>query len=144
MPLVEVKRIVALVRAFRDAGLKTSSASVRPAILISRILRVRGGHAYAENPVFIQTCRDVLLSQASRTGTTLQEGQQNEQTLLRLIREICSEPLPIEHPTLAAAIHGLEADNLMAELGEDKEVQELLLRKIRERGMAGKLLMKAS
>jgi gas vesicle protein GvpN len=144
MPLVEVKRIVALVRAFRDAGLKTSSASVRPAILISRILRVRGGHAHAENPVFIQTCRDVLLSQASRTGTTLQEGQQNEQTLLRLIREICSEPLPTEYPTLAAAMHGQEADNLMAELGEDKEVQELLLRKIRERRLAGKLLMKAT
>jgi hypothetical protein len=32
----------------------------------------------------------------------------------------------------------------MAELGEDKEVQELLLRKIGERGLAGKLLMKVS
>jgi hypothetical protein len=32
----------------------------------------------------------------------------------------------------------------MAELGEDKEVQELLLRKIRERRLVGKLLMKAS
>jgi len=49
LPLVEVERVVALVRAFRDAGLKTSSASVRPAILISRILRVRAGHAYSEN-----------------------------------------------------------------------------------------------
>ena len=39
LPLAEVERIIALVRAFRDAGLKTSSASVRPAILISRILR---------------------------------------------------------------------------------------------------------
>ncbi len=28
----------------------------------------------------------------------------------------------------------------MAKLGEDKEVQELLLRKIREMGLAGKLL----
>ncbi len=28
----------------------------------------------------------------------------------------------------------------MVELGEDKEVQELLLRKIREKGLAGKLL----
>ena len=92
----------------------------------------------------IQTCRDVLLSQARRTGATLQEDQQNEQTLLRLIKEICSVLLPAEYPTLAAANHGEEADNLMAELGEDKEVQELLLRKIRERGLAGKLLMKVS
>ncbi|MFZ3214002.1 MAG: hypothetical protein WA188_21040, partial [Terriglobales bacterium] len=58
LPLPEVERIIALVRAFRDAGLKTSSASVRPAILISRILRVRGGHVYARDSVFVQTCRD--------------------------------------------------------------------------------------
>jgi hypothetical protein len=144
LPLVEVERIVALVRAFRDAGLKTSSASVRPAILISRILRVRGGHAYSENPVFIQTCRDVLLSQARRTGTTPQEDQQNEQTLMRLIQEICSVPLPTEYPSIEAAIHGMETGNLMAELGEDKEVQELLLKKMRERGLFGKLLAKVS
>ena len=41
LPLAEVERIVALVRAFRDEGFKTSSASIRPAILISRILRMR-------------------------------------------------------------------------------------------------------
>jgi gas vesicle protein GvpN len=144
LPLVEVERIVALVRAFRDAGLKSSNASVRPAILISRILRVRDGHAYSENPIFIQTCRDVLLSQARRTGTTVQEDQQNEQTLLRLIQEICSMPLPPEYPTFEAAIHGIEAGSLMAELGEDKEVQELLLKKMRERGRFGKLLTKVS
>ena len=144
LPLVEVERIVTLVRAFRDAGLKTSSASVRPAILISRILRVRGGHAQAENPVFIQTCRDVLLSQARRTGTTPQEDQQNEQTLLRLIQEICSVPLPTEYPSIEAAIHGMETGNLMAELSEDKEVQELLLKKMRERGLFGKLFAKVS
>ena len=144
LPLAEVERVVALVRAFRDAGLKTSSASVRPAILISRILRVRGGHAYAENLIFIQTCRDVLLSQARRTGTTSQDDQQNEQNLLRLIQEICSVPLPIEYPTLNAAIHELEDGNLMAKLGEDKEVQELLLKKIREMGLADQLLKKIS
>jgi gas vesicle protein GvpN len=144
LPLAEVQRIVALVGAFRDAGLKTSSASVRPAILISRILRVRGGHPNAENAVFVQTCRDVLLSQARRTGATAQEDQQNDQTLLRLIQEICGVPLPTACPTLEAAIHGIETGNLMAELGEDKEVQELLLKKMRERGLFGKLLTKAS
>jgi hypothetical protein len=141
---VEVERIVALVRAFRDAGLKTSSASVRPAILISRILRVRGGHAHAGNAIFVQTCRDVLLSQARRTGTTVQEDQQNEQTLLRLIQEICSVPLPTESPTLGAAFQGMEAGSIMAELGEDKEVQELLLKKLREKGLFGKLVTKVS
>ncbi len=144
MPLVEVERIVALVRAFRDAGLKTSSASVRPAILISRILRVRGGHAFAENPIFIQTCRDVLLSQARRTGTTPQEDQQNEQTLSRLIQEISSVPLPIEPPAIGTSVLGLKDGSLMAKLGEDREVQELLIRKMREMGLAELLLAKVS
>jgi nitric oxide reductase NorQ protein len=140
LPLAEVEKIIALVRAFRDAGLKTSSASVRPAILISRILQVRGGHVYAGDTVFVQTCRDVLLSQARRLGASTQEDQQNEETLLRLIQELCSVPLPIEYPAHKAAIHELESDNIMAELGEDKEVQELLLRKIREKGLTRKLL----
>ena len=143
LPLAEVERIIALVRAFRDAGLKTSSASVRPAILISRILRVRGGHAYAGDKVFVQTCRDVLLSQARRMGSSPEEDQQNEETLLRLIQEICSVPLPTECPTPKAAIHEVESDDLMAELGEDKEVQELLLRKIRQKGLSRKLLTEA-
>jgi nitric oxide reductase NorQ protein len=140
LPLPEVERIIALVRAFRDAGLKTSSASIRPAILISRILRVRGGHAYAGDTVFVQTCRDVLLSQARRMGSSPEEDQQNEETLSRLIQEICSVPLPTESPTPKAAIHEVEPNNLMAELGEDKEVQELLLRKIRQKGLSQKLL----
>ena len=140
LPLADVERIIAVVRAFRCEGIKSSGASVRPSILISRILRVRAGHAYVEDPVFIQACRDVLLSQSRRNGASPQENQQNEEILLRQIQEHCSSPLPTEQPTLKAAIHEREPDNLMVELGEDKEVQELLLRKIREKGLAGKLL----
>ena len=56
LPLADVERIVALVRAFRDAGLKTSSASVRPAILIcqdpssARWTRPRRGHRSSSRP----------------------------------------------------------------------------------------------
>ena len=140
LPVIEVARIVALVRAFRGAGLKTSTASVRPAILISRILGVRAGHAYSEDPVFVQTCRDVLLSQASRSGTNEQEEMQNEATLLRLIQEYCSVPLPapIEATTLVAAMHEMEPEDLLATLSEDREVLELLLKKLREKRIAEK------
>jgi gas vesicle protein GvpN len=140
LPLAEVERIIALVKAFRDAGLKTSVASVRPAILISRILRVRGGHAYVGDKVFVQTCRDVLLSQARRAGSTPEEDRQNAETLTRLIQELCSEPLPTEFVPPPAAIHEPESDHLMAALGEDKEVQELLLRKIQQKGLSRQLL----
>ena len=37
----------------------------------------------------------------------------------------------------------MEPDDLMAELGEDKEIQELLLRKMREKGFAGRLVAEA-
>jgi gas vesicle protein GvpN len=140
LPLVEVEKIIALIRAFRDAGLKTSTASVRPAILISRILQVRGGHVYAGDPVFVQSCRDVLLSQARRMGSSPEEDHQNEETLLRLIQDICSTPPPAEHPTPKAPIHEVETDDLMAVLGEDREVQELLLRKLRQKGLNRKQL----
>ena len=140
LPLPEVERIIALVRAFRDAGLKTSSASIRPAILIARILRMRGGHVYAGDTVFVQTCRDVLLSQARRMGSTPEEDKQNEETLLRLIHEFCALPLATEYLAPKAAIAEVEPNSLIAELGEDKEVQELLLRKLRKKGLSSKLL----
>ena len=63
---------------------------------------------------------------------------------MRLIQEICAVPLPEEYPTIEAAIHGMEAGSLMAQLGEDKEVQELLLKKMRERWLLGKPLTKVS
>ena len=73
-------------------------------------------------------------------GTSPQEDQQNDETLFALIQEMCSAPLPVEYATSKAAINELDADNLMAELGEDKEIQELLLKRIREKGLARKLL----
>jgi len=134
LPLVEVERVVALVQAFRDAGLKTSSASVRPAILISRILKVRNGHAFAGDPIFHQSCRDVLLSQARRPGAVAGE-QPGEETLSRLIQEICSEPLPVERTSIEESIQHMKSASLMAELGDDQEFQEMLLRKMREKGL---------
>lgn len=135
--LVEVERVVALVRAFRDAGQKTSSASVRPAILISRILKVRGGHAFAGDPIFLQSCRDVLLSQAGRSGAGAGPGDSpTDETLVRLIQEICSQPLPAEHSNLETALQDMQSANLLAELGDDREFQELWLRKLRERGLS--------
>jgi hypothetical protein len=73
-------------------------------------------------------------------GSSPEEDRQNEETLLRLIHEICSVPLPTVCPTPKAASHEVETDDLMAELGEDKEVQELLLRKLRQKGLNRKQL----
>jgi len=118
----------------RDAGLKTSSASVRPAILIARILRVRGGHP---SPRTRSSSRPAGTSSFPGTphGHHLQEDQQNEQTLLRLIQEICSAPLPASTP-LSKRHPCMEAGSLMAELGEDKEVQDCCSRKFGRGGFS--------
>ncbi len=73
-------------------------------------------------------------------GSSPEEDRQNEETLSHLIQEICALPVPATHPRPEAAIHELAPENLMAELGDDKEVQELLLRKVREKGLSKKLL----
>jgi nitric oxide reductase NorQ protein len=93
LPDVEVERIVDTVRVFRKMGFKTSACSVRPAILIARILRARGGHACAEDPIFFQTCNDVLFSRSQPSQVTL-NGQLTEDELSRLIQAVCSGALP--------------------------------------------------
>ncbi len=73
-------------------------------------------------------------------GSSPEEDLQNEQTLSRLIQEICSVPLASDDRTPRAATHESDSDNFMAELGEDDEIQELLLRKMRQKGLGRKLL----
>jgi gas vesicle protein GvpN len=92
----EVERIVDLSRAFRSAWIKTLVASVRPCIMIARILSVRAGHADAKDPIFLQTCRDVLLSEARRTGLDPSQDQPMEESLVALMQQVCSSPLPPE------------------------------------------------
>jgi nitric oxide reductase NorQ protein len=95
LPEADVERTVDVVRAFRNMGFKTSDCSVRPAILIARILRARGGHAFAEDPIFIQTCCDVLFSRTQPAQVALNE-QPPIDVLNRLIQQICSVPQPRE------------------------------------------------
>jgi hypothetical protein len=144
LPLAEVESIVDLVRAFRKLWTRTSGSSVRPCIMIARILRVRGGHAFAGDPIFTQTCRDVLLSEARRAGLSSEDHEQLETALLRLVQEQCSTPPPEEQLPPQLATQTLEGNDALGQLFQDREVSELLMRKIREKGLAGKLLSDSS
>jgi gas vesicle protein GvpN len=151
LPLAEVERIVDLVRAFRKLGTGTSGSSVRPCIMVARILRVRGGHAFAGDPVFTQTCRDVLLSEARRAGLSSEDHERLEANLLRLeanllrlVQEQCSTPPPEEQLAPQFATQTVEGNDALGQLLQDREVSELLMRKIREKGLAGKLLSDSS
>ena len=141
LPASEVDRIVALVRAFRDAGLKTSSGQ--------RSSR----HPDLENPPSSRwTClrrRRSLCPDVQRRpplpgsphGVKSGRGSEKRRDspapdpgnlLCRPALGIPRSPIP--------AVHEMEPDNLMAALGDDAEIQELLLRKMRQKGLSRKLL----
>ena len=82
----------------------------------------------------------MLLSQARRMGSEPQDERQFQQSLETLVQKLCSVPLPQERPTLDPVGSVQESDGILAEVLRDKEVEELLLRKIREKGIAGKFV----
>jgi len=63
LPREEAERVVRSVRAFRELGLTGTQRSLRDCIKIAKILRQQGARADPGDPVFVQTCRDVLVSQ---------------------------------------------------------------------------------
>jgi gas vesicle protein GvpN len=63
VPREEAETIVRTVSAFRELGLQGTSHSLRDCIKIAKILRRRSAQARPEDPIFRQTCRDVLVSQ---------------------------------------------------------------------------------
>jgi gas vesicle protein GvpN len=136
----EVKRIVALVRAFRQEALKTGIPSVRASIMIARILKVRGGHTHAGDPVFTQACRDVLFSEIRRAAQEPIADAQLEQSLQHLIQEPCSTPIQQDAAMPRSTNLEPTSDSVIDELLMDKEVQALLLSKIREKGLSGRLV----
>lgn len=56
----EAKHIVDVVREFRELGLHKHLPTVRSCIMIAKITALRGATVAADDPVFSETCRDVL------------------------------------------------------------------------------------
>jgi len=56
----EAERIVDIVRGTRQKGGINSRQSVRACIMIARVIASQGGQVSPEDPIFLQTCRDVL------------------------------------------------------------------------------------
>lgn len=59
---------------------------------IRDLVDVRGGHAHAEDHVFLQACHDVLLSEVRRSGLDAHREQRLQEELQRLTVELCSAP----------------------------------------------------
>lgn len=65
----DATKIVRIVRGLRDSNTYEFSPTIRGCIMIAKALAVRGARISKENPVFKQTCMDILASETSRIGT---------------------------------------------------------------------------
>lgn len=90
-------RIARVVRDFRELSDINVLPTIRSVIMISKILKLRGGSASLDNSTFIQVCRDVLISGALRgeRDTTLSKSK-IETLLMDLIEKHCSKSAPEE------------------------------------------------
>ena len=84
--------IVRLVRACREALGGADRHTVRSAIVIARVLSQQGATARAGDPVFEQTCQDVLSSEAGRRGWDGLTSHAARRRVLELVHEYASGP----------------------------------------------------
>lgn len=60
IPQPAATRVVDVIHAVRDSGLNEQTVSVRGAVMICRVLATTGAQPVPDDPVFVQTCIDVL------------------------------------------------------------------------------------
>jgi hypothetical protein len=62
IPSEDAKKIVGILRDFRQAVGHYQTISIRPGIIIGTVLRQKGTHAEKYNPLFVDICVDALIS----------------------------------------------------------------------------------
>jgi len=78
----DATKIIKIVRGLRDSDAYEFAPTVRGCIMIAKILAVRHASVDKDDPVFRQTCMDILASETSRIGTAGSQAR---------IREVISE-----------------------------------------------------
>ncbi len=91
IPLEDAERIVDLVRAYRGTGLSEFGPTVRSCIMIAKVLALRGGQVMEGDPIFEQTCLDVLAAESVRRGESTGKAPQPRGVVHDLIREHCPQ-----------------------------------------------------
>jgi len=78
--------IVDLVREFRKLGISNYRPTIRACIMVGRVVQLRGGEIRADNPVFVETCLDVLGAEVLKVRRDGQSVATEE--VVELIRRI--------------------------------------------------------
>ncbi len=89
VPAEDAERIVNLVRAFREMGVSEFGPTVRSCIIIAKVLALQGVRAVSGDPVFEQTCLDVLAGEPSRPAGSAKRGRCRD-VVLDLIQQHCA------------------------------------------------------
>ena len=65
----EAEKIVRIVRGLRDSGKCEFAPTVRGCLMIAKTIGVRGVNVSGDDPLFRETCLDLLSSETTRAGT---------------------------------------------------------------------------
>ncbi len=84
----DASRIVKVVRGLRDSDACEFSPTVRGSIMIAKSLDVLNGSVSRDDPVFRQTCLDILASETSRIGSRTSQARVKE-VISELIDQNC-------------------------------------------------------
>ncbi|MBI2863115.1 MAG: gas vesicle protein GvpN [Chloroflexi bacterium] len=99
----DAERIVGIVRAYREAGVSELAPTVRSCIMIAKVLSLREARAQDGDPVFMQTCLDVLASGISRAAKSAKKASRRRDLVFDLVRKHCSHEA--ETPVLTSLAH---------------------------------------
>jgi len=86
----DAERIVRLVRALRGTGDSSCNPTVRACVIIGKVMKIRGAHASARDPVFREICFDVLAGGTSSPQRQRQEKKETIAVVEELIRTRCN------------------------------------------------------
>lgn len=81
----DAKKIVGILRDFRQAVGLYQPISIRPGIIIGTVLRQKGAHADKHNPLFVDICVDALISGRNHNN----ERHKMAETVISLINKHC-------------------------------------------------------
>ena len=84
----DAAKIIKIVRGLRDSDAYEFAPTVRGCIMIAKTLAVRHASVDKDDPVFRQTCMDILASETSRIGTVGSQSRTRE-VISELIDKIC-------------------------------------------------------
>ena len=84
----DAAKIIKIVRGLRDSDSYEFAPTVRGCIMIAKTLAVRHASVDRDDPVFRQTCMDILASETSRIGTVGSQSRTRE-VISELIDKVC-------------------------------------------------------